>query len=240
MKAVVSFGSNMGQRREYIREALERMEAKAGRILAVSPVIETKPYGYTAQAGFLNGAVLLDTELEPRQLLEVLLGIEAELDRVRKIHWGPRTIDLDIVFYGDRIIDEEDLHIPHPDFMNRAFVLGPVCQIAPDMEDPRSEKTVRQLYAELQKGKKGIGITGFSPLITIRDAEETVGLFEALGFEVKHTHAANVAGTDVYTYVMRNADGCEVNISEAPEGAEEGTGVCVHVEDFTRAYDYLL
>ena len=149
MKTIISFGSNMGQKQKYIEDALKMMDEKAGKILAVSSIIETKPYGYTQQDDFLNGAVLLETELTPRHLLEVLQGIEADLDRVRLIHWGPRTIDLDIIFYEDLIIDEEDLHIPHLDFANRMFVLGPVCEIAPDLVDPRSGKTVRQLYEKL-------------------------------------------------------------------------------------------
>lgn len=151
MRTIISFGSNMGQKRQYIEDALKMMGEKAGKILAVSSVIETEPYGYTDQDVFLNGAALMETELTPRQLLDVLHEIEADLDRVRLIRWGPRTIDLDIVFYEDRIIDEEDLHIPHADFANRMFVLGPVCEIAPDLVDPRSGKTVRQLYEELQK-----------------------------------------------------------------------------------------
>ena len=92
----------------------------------------------------------METSLSPRQLLEVLHEIEADLDRVRLIHWGPRTIDLDIVFYADQIIDEPDLQIPHVDFANRLFVLEPVCQIAPDLIDPRSGKTIAQILEEFR------------------------------------------------------------------------------------------
>ena len=151
MKTIIAIGSNMGEREEYIRQAIDMMEEKAGHILAVSDTIETKPYGVTDQADFLNLAVSMETELTPRQLLEVLHGIEADLDRVRLIRWGPRTIDLDIIFYGDRIIDEEDLHIPHIDFYHREFVLGPICQIEPDLIDPRTGKTIRKLLEELRE-----------------------------------------------------------------------------------------
>ena len=151
MKTIIAIGSNMGDREQYINKALEQIEAKAGHILAVSDTIETKAYGVTDQADFLNLAIQIDTPLSPRQLLEVLHEIEADLDRVRLIHWGPRTIDLDIIFYEDQIIDEDDLHIPHADFRNRTFVLGPICQIAPDLIDPRSGKTVSQLLRELQE-----------------------------------------------------------------------------------------
>ena len=151
METVIAFGSNMGQRQQYIEKALKMMEEKAGRILAVSDVIETEPYGYVEQDRFLNGALLMATELEPHLLLEVLQEIEADLDRVRLVRWGPRTIDLDIIFYGDEIIDEADLHIPHLDFARRAFVLGPICQIAPDLVDPRTGQTVRRLYEKLRE-----------------------------------------------------------------------------------------
>lgn len=151
MIAIIAFGSNMGDRQQYIDDALSLIEERVGRILAVSDVMETKAYGYTDQADFLNGALCLDTDLQPRQLLEELHAIEAQLDRVRLIRWGPRTIDLDIIFYGDRIIDEEDLHIPHIDMLNRHFVLGPICQIAPEWIDPRSGKTVSALLEALRQ-----------------------------------------------------------------------------------------
>ena len=150
-KAVVAFGTNMGDRLRYIHRALELMERKAGRLLAVSDIIETKAYGYTDQDDFLNGAVMIDTKYTPRQLLDVLHEIEAELDRVRLIRWGPRTIDLDIIFFEDQIIDEEDLHIPHIDFRNRLFVMGPIAQIAPDLVDPRSGRKICDLLQELQQ-----------------------------------------------------------------------------------------
>ena len=116
-------------------------------------MIETKAYGLTEQDDFLNLAISLETELQPRQLLEVIHEIEADLDRVRIIRWGPRTIDIDIVFYEDWIIDEEDLHIPHIDFANRPFVLEPVCQIEPDLVDPRTGNTVMELLRELRQSK---------------------------------------------------------------------------------------
>ena len=148
-RAIVSIGSNMGDRQKYIDAALDAIEARAGHLRSVSDVIETKAWGYTEQADFLNLAVEIETDLSPRELLHALNGIEADLDRVRVIHWGPRTIDLDIIFYDDAIVDEEDLHIPHIMFAQRMFVLEPICQIAPDLVDPRSGKTIRQLRQEL-------------------------------------------------------------------------------------------
>ncbi len=154
MKAVIGVGTNMGDRREYIKKALSELEKRAGRIAAKSSVIETKAYGYTDQDDFLNLAVSLETTLEPYELLRVLMSIEKDLDRVRLFRWGPRTIDLDIIFFDDRIIDRPDLHIPHIDFYNRDFVLGPVSEIEPDLVDPRTGKTVVQLLEELKTGDK--------------------------------------------------------------------------------------
>ena len=154
MKAVIGIGTNMGDRGEYIRKALSELEKRAGRIVAQSSVIETKAYGYTDQDDFLNLAVSLETGLEPYELLDVLMAVEKNLDRVRLFRWGPRTIDLDIIFFGDRIIDRPDLHIPHIDLYNRDFVLGPVCEIEPDLTDPRTGKTVTKLLEELKTGDK--------------------------------------------------------------------------------------
>ena len=149
MKSIIAIGSNIGDRRRYIDRALEMIEKRAGEITAVSDIIETKAYGYEDQDDFLNMAMEIETDLGPRELLACLNGIEADLDRTREIRWGPRTIDLDIIFYGSRIIDEEDLHIPHIEFALRDFVLRPICQIAPDLVDPRSGKTIRVIWQEL-------------------------------------------------------------------------------------------
>ena len=149
---VIALGSNMGDRRSYLEQALELLEQRAGRILRQSSVIETKAYGYTEQADFLNMAVLMETDLIPHELLDVLHEIEAELDRVRLIHWGPRTIDLDIIFYGDLVLNDPDLIIPHADYRNRDFVLIPLREIVPDYADPVTGKTVRE-YAKNLAGE---------------------------------------------------------------------------------------
>lgn len=135
-KAVIALGSNIGDRRAYLEQAIALMEERAGHIVKRSSVIETKAYGYTDQADFLNMAILLETTLSPHGLLAVLHDIEAELDRTREVHWGPRTIDLDIIFYGDHVINDPELTIPHPDYSNRDFVLQPVKEIVPGFTDP--------------------------------------------------------------------------------------------------------
>lgn len=151
MIAYIALGSNIGEREKYIEKAILEIEKRVGRVLKKSTIIETEPYGYTDQDSFLNLVIEVDTELSPRRLLEELLKIELELDRVRIINWGPRTIDLDIIYYGDEIVDEEDLQIPHVDLYNREFVLKPLEEIASDFIDPIKNMTIKELYEELKK-----------------------------------------------------------------------------------------
>ncbi|MDD5986754.1 MAG: 2-amino-4-hydroxy-6-hydroxymethyldihydropteridine diphosphokinase [Eubacteriales bacterium] len=150
MRAALSIGSNMGDRRAHIEEALRQLAQRAGTLEAVSEFVETAPYGYTAQDDFLNGAVILDTNLQPHDLLSVIHDIEENLHRVRIIHWGPRTIDIDIVLFDDKIVEEDDLTIPHCDFRHRDFVLRPLAEIAPNWRDPVTGKTVAALLEALE------------------------------------------------------------------------------------------
>lgn len=153
MISFIALGSNMGDKNDNLNRAMDLIEDRVGRILKKSTVLNTEPYGYTEQDEFLNMAIKVDTELSPRKLLEELLKIELELGRVRKITWGPRTIDLDIIYYGNEIVDEPDLQIPHVDLYNRDFVLEPVAEIGEDFIDPRKNKTVKELLKELKNKK---------------------------------------------------------------------------------------
>ncbi|EPY6471931.1 2-amino-4-hydroxy-6-hydroxymethyldihydropteridine diphosphokinase [Clostridium sporogenes] len=148
--AYVAFGSNMGEKENYIKRALEKIEEKAIKIIKLSPIYETEPYGVLDQDSFLNGVVKIESNLTPENLIEVLLDIEKQLDRVRERRWGPRTIDLDIIFYDDFIINEENLIIPHRDMENREFVLKPLCDIDENFIHPVLKKSVKQLYDELK------------------------------------------------------------------------------------------
>jgi 2-amino-4-hydroxy-6-hydroxymethyldihydropteridine diphosphokinase len=105
-------------------------------VLKVSSTYETEPVGYTEQPDFKNAVVMVSTTLQPRELLEVVLGIEQKMGRVRTIRWGPRVIDIDILLYDDKEIDEEGLQIPHPRMMERRFVLEPLAEIAPELVLP--------------------------------------------------------------------------------------------------------
>ncbi|MCW6074598.1 2-amino-4-hydroxy-6-hydroxymethyldihydropteridine diphosphokinase [Clostridium sporogenes] len=146
----VAFGSNIGEKENYIKRALEKIEEREIKIIKVSPIYETEPYGVLDQDSFLNGVVRIETNLTPEDLIEVLLDIEKQLDRVRERRWGPRTIDLDIIFYDDLIINKNNLIIPHKDMENREFVLKPLCDIDKNFIHPVLKKSVKQLYDELK------------------------------------------------------------------------------------------
>src|SRR2546423_4840139 len=150
--AFVGIGSNLGEPERQIAAALEQLEAEDGiEVAAVSTLRETEPVGYLDQPNFLNGAAQLETELPPRELLERLLAIEARLGRVRGEgqRFGPRTIDLDLLLYGDQTIDEPRLTIPHPRLWERRFVLEPLEELAPGLDIP-GLGPVQALLAELE------------------------------------------------------------------------------------------
>jgi 2-amino-4-hydroxy-6-hydroxymethyldihydropteridine diphosphokinase len=138
VKAYVGVGANLGDRRATIERAIELLRAVPGvELLAVSFLRETDPVGFEEQPRFLNGAVELETTLEPRELLDQLLRIERELGRTREgPRFGPRTIDLDLLVYGDARLDEQGLTIPHPRLHERRFALEPLAELAPELEIP--------------------------------------------------------------------------------------------------------
>ncbi len=148
--AYLSLGSNMGDRMAYIRQGIQELDALSScKVCEQSQVIETEPYGDVEQGPFLNCAVHIETILNPQQLLEELHSIEAHAGRTRDIHWGPRTLDLDILFYDSQIVHTPQLTIPHPDLQNRMFVLKPLHEIAPWYFHPLLQKTVGQMYESL-------------------------------------------------------------------------------------------
>lgn len=150
-QAFVAIGSNLGEREDYLALGLERLKScEDCNVEQVSEIIATKPYGVTDQPDFLNGMIKLKTLLNPWELLQQLHSIEQEAGRERKVHWGPRTLDLDIIFYDDWVVDTEELKIPHPDMQNRAFVLEPLSELAPYFWHPLLHQTVSQMLAELR------------------------------------------------------------------------------------------
>lgn len=152
-RVFIAIGSNLGDREENIIDAINLLIANGVDVKNISSIIETKPYGNVKQPDFLNCVVDAYTTLPPRMLLETLKAIEKQLGRTRTTHWGPRTIDLDIIFYDELVIDTPDLKIPHPDMQNRLFVLEPLNQLAPNFVHPVLNKTVRELLSELRSKK---------------------------------------------------------------------------------------
>ncbi len=149
-RVYLSIGSNIGDREAYLRGAVERLSKERSiAVRRVSDFLRTKPYGGVEQEDFLNAAVDLDTLLAPGELLALLHTIERQAGRTRKVHWGPRTLDLDIIFYDGLAYEDEALVIPHVDMQNRDFVLRPLLQLCPNYRHPLLHRTVRQLYQEL-------------------------------------------------------------------------------------------
>lgn len=141
MRAFVALGSNLGDRRAHLRAAVAGLPG----VVAVSGVYETEPVGGpAAQPPYLNAVVELETGLTPRQLLELGQALEAAAGRVRAARWGPRTLDVDVLLVGGLVVDEADLTVPHPRMRERAFVLVPLHDLAPDLVEERpADPTVR-------------------------------------------------------------------------------------------------
>ncbi len=145
-RVLLSLGSNLGDKKGYLDFAIKALGATRGiKVKKVSSYIRSEPYGGVAQNTFLNCAAEIETYLSPRALLGEIHRIESEGKRVRTVRWGDRTLDIDIIFYGRQIIDEEGLTIPHADYKNRPFVVDPLKEIAPDFVCPLTNKRLCEL-----------------------------------------------------------------------------------------------
>ena len=155
-KVYLSLGSNIGNRQEYIESAIELVGKTEGiKILKKSGLYETSPVGYVEQDLFLNAVIKIETDFSEREILKIINKIENELDRKREIRWGPRTIDIDILIFSDKKINETDLIIPHKEMLNRLFVLVPLIEIY-DGEYFEKEKIIERIGELVAVGNQKI------------------------------------------------------------------------------------
>lgn len=150
--AYLSLGSNLGDRAANLRTAVAQLDV-AGRLLAVSSLYETQPVDIPDQPWFLNCVAAIATDKTPRELLRLALQVEAAMGRLRMTEKGPRKIDIDVVLFGNRVVNEPGLKIPHPAMHRRRFVLEPLVEIAPEARQPELGKTARELLAALPRGQ---------------------------------------------------------------------------------------
>lgn len=145
-KVYLGLGSNVGDREQQLNEALRLLDGQPGiQVTQVSSLFETAPVGYVDQPDFLNLCAEIETNLTPQEVLESGLKIEQQLHRVRKERWGPRTLDIDILLYGNEIIENQALSIPHPRMAERAFVLVPLQEIAPEVIHPLLQTKIKDI-----------------------------------------------------------------------------------------------
>ena len=155
-KIFLGFGSNLGNPKRNIHQALEHLGESAIKVKSLSSFYLTEPVGYEAQPWFINAVAEVETNLAPRPLLERCLLVERLMKRKRLQQSGPRIIDIDILFYGELIIEEGDLAIPHPRMLERKFVLLPLAEIAPTFMHPGARRSVQDLKQDLHSEKKAV------------------------------------------------------------------------------------
>ncbi len=151
----LALGSNVGNKEANIKRAIELLSDQLEDVVS-APLYLSKAVGYTEQDNFVNTAISANTALTPEQLLDLIKHTEVKVGRVKRFKWGPREIDIDIIFYGDQIVKNDDLLIPHPYFKERDFVLRPLVDISPQLVDPVTHQSVEDLLTNLQPSSSSI------------------------------------------------------------------------------------
>jgi len=147
--AYIGIGSNLGTPKKNCTKAIEKISsAKDIKIISKASFYQTEPIGGVQQGWFVNSAIEIETDLSPENLLSVLLNLELAMGRTRKEKWGPRLIDLDLLFYGNLVLENKSLTLPHPEIQNRKFVLTPMSEIAENLIHPTLKKTIKTLLQE--------------------------------------------------------------------------------------------
>jgi 2-amino-4-hydroxy-6-hydroxymethyldihydropteridine diphosphokinase len=143
-------GSNLGDRQAYLQQAIAHIEQEIAPVVARSSVYETQSWGKTDEPDYLNQVIQLQTNIPAKGILYKILNIEKAMGREREVKWGSRIIDIDILFYGSEVINEDQLIVPHPELHNRMFTLAPLAEIAPELIHPVLKKNIAQLKRELK------------------------------------------------------------------------------------------
>lgn len=148
-RIALALGSNLGDRLGNLRKAIRLLKTSGIRITATSDIFETSPYGKPDQPRFLNACAIIETDQDGEELLVLLKDIEKQVGRIEREKWGPREIDIDIIFIDQKVVESETLHVPHPEMHKREFVLKPLAQVAPDWIHPVLERTVQEIASEI-------------------------------------------------------------------------------------------
>ena len=157
--AYIGLGSNLGKRRNNCSNAIEALAGLPRcSLLKTSSWYETEPVGPVEQPSFINGVILLETCKDAHWLLRQMLAVETSFGRIRSLRWGPRSIDIDLLFFDDLVIDSPKLSVPHPYLHERRFVLEPLNEISPDLRHPSLRKTVAELLADLKDGEQRVEV----------------------------------------------------------------------------------
>ncbi|MFM7077649.1 MAG: 2-amino-4-hydroxy-6-hydroxymethyldihydropteridine diphosphokinase [Planctomycetaceae bacterium] len=221
-RCLIGCGSNQGARREQLDRAIELLGTMPGiRLEAVSRHRETRPIGGPPdQPPFLNGACLIDTDLEPHDLLGLLAAVENTLHRDRSERWGPRTVDLDLLLYDDTVIDDGDgapLTVPHPRMTTRRFVLEPAVEIAPDLRHPLSGLTLRDLLDNISRPHLHVAVVGVAGAGAPAVAEAVADATLARHLHAEMTIPWEIADVAAWEAALAAAAGPQVDLEWPPD-----------------------